>query len=372
QRSSSTLQRRIKARTSLARTSDPSTWDELQMERYTEKDTLIRSLREAIADVTVCASRVRIAYGQLELLLQDYITQVASVRSDTLLLRLAPLSTLVPRLQRAIKMSTLAQAQEVQFEVRGETTEIDEEILEALAEPLLQLLRTCASDTHTEDGDSQGPYRVWLHAQGLGNEIIIEIGFSMTVHGGAINAIRDPVQRLNGTIFSQRNTAGGVSFYLRFPRSHSAAQCLLIRAGNQHLIVPAVQVQRISEKQREKFDIFYHLGELLGFSAEDATADSRVQPVLIVAPGAGASRTTIGIAVDEIINELELIVRPLQPYLQRPGIVGAAVDGDERVLLMLDLPELVRYATKAGAHRQMFGGKTPAPAASDKQPGAVK
>lgn len=366
-------QRRLKARTSLANTSNLSTWDELEMDRYTEKDILLRSLSEAIADVTVCASRVRVAYGRLNLLLQEYVSQGAAVRSDTQLLRLAPLSTLVPRLQRAIAMSALAQGEAVQFEVSGEATEIDEEILEALAKPLLQLLRTCISDAHsTQEDTAQGSYRVWLNAQGLGNEITIEIGFSMTVQGGAVAAIREPIQQLNGTISSRRNAAGGVSFYLHFPRSHGAAQCWLIRAGSQHLIVPVSQVRRISERLREKLDIFYHLREMLNFPDQDAPSESRIPPVLVLAPGAGASRTTIGIAVDEVLGEVELVVKPLKSYLQRPGIAGATVDGKGRVLLMLDLPELVRHYTLTEASRQAANSATPSSTIAMEQPEATK
>ena len=43
------------------------------------------------------------------------------------------------------------------------------------------------------------------------------------------------------------------------------------------------------------------------------------------------------------MGEIELIMRPLDQHLQRPGIVGTAVDGNGNVLLIVDLPALVRY-----------------------------
>src|SRR5581483_2530639 len=88
----------------------------------------------------------------------------------------------------------------------------------------------------------------------------------------------------------------------------------------------------------EQVDVVYQLHELLDFPP-DGASHTHVQPVLI-APR-GISRKLIGVLVDEIVGEVELVVKPLTPYLQRPGISGAAVDGDGHVLLMVDLPELI-------------------------------
>lgn len=333
-------------RSRLVKTTGSSTWDELDMERYNEKDMLIRSLREAIADISVTSSRVRIAFAQLERLLQEDITQATAVRNDILLLRLTPLSTVIPRLQQAITMSAGEkgrQGRQVHFEVSGETTEIDQDILEALTNPLLQLLRTCIADTFSAQDVAGESYRIWFHARGSGNEIALEIGFSMTVQGGAVEAVREPIQRLNGSISLQRNAAGGVSFHLLLPRSHSAAHCLLVRVSRECVIVPFSQVQRIGDMQRERLDIVYRLKELLDIAPETGASGpvARIQPVLVMSQS--VSRKVVGIAIDEVLGEIELAVKPLTPYLQRPGIAGTAVDGKGKVLLMIDLPELISH-----------------------------
>src|SRR5579859_398104 len=318
-----------------SRAADPSLWDELDIEHYNEKDLLFRALNEAISDVLLASARVPASFAPLNTRLQEYIAQASEVRSDALLLRLAPLSILIPRLERAI--SAMAQ---VDFEVRGEDTEVDQDILELLATPLLQMVRTCIADTFSSQDMGKQPFRIWLSAHGIGNEITIEIGFSMTVRGGALEIIREPIQRLNGAYSLQRNASGGVSFYLRFPRSHGTSLCLLVRSGTQHLIVPFSQVQRIGDSAREQLDFFYNLRELLGFP-EDSTTPPRLQPVLIL-PREAPSRALAGVAVDEVLDAVELVVKPLKSYMQRPGITGAAIDGNGSVLLMLDLFELVR------------------------------
>jgi len=338
--------RKFKSRARLARgerSIDPTSWDELDMERYSEKDTLIRSLNEAIADVAVASSRVQAAFTSLHVAQQEYMSRAALVHSDALVLRLAPLSALIPRLRRAITMSALAQERQVQFEVTGEETEIDQNILEALTNPLLQLLRTCITDTFAaQDGEAiEQSSRIWLNANGIGNEITIEIGFSMAVQGGALEVIREPIQRLNGTFALQRNPSGGMSFFFRFPRSHGAARCLIVRSGNQHLLVPFSQVQQIKDGRQYQCDILYNLADLLGFARQSTRPQG--QPVLVMSRS--TAHRVVGMAVDEVVDEVELVVKPLKSYLQRPGISGAAIDGKGNVLLMLDLPELVRYYT---------------------------
>jgi chemotaxis protein histidine kinase CheA/ActR/RegA family two-component response regulator len=332
--SSSLFKTRMRSR--LAKTASSATWDELDMQRYSERDLLAQSLREAIADVSMASTKVRTSIAHMNRILHESLLQITSVRNDILLLRRTPLSTLIPRLRQ--EMSVLGQDQPVQFEVEGDYTEIDQDILEALASPLVQLLRTCIADTAQGMAEKKEPYRIWLHARGIGNEIALEIGFSMTVQGGAVEALREPIQRLNGAISLQRNTAGGVSFLLRLPRSHNTSHCLVARVGRERVMVPFSQVLRISDVQCERVDVVYQLHELLDFPP-DAASHAHVRPVLITPRG--ISRKTVGVMVDEIVGEIELVVKPLTPYLQRPGISGSAVDGGGHVLLMVDLPELI-------------------------------
>jgi len=314
-------------------------WDELEVDRFTESNVLIHSFSEAIADVATASSQLRIAFAQLNRIVQKYMTRASTVQNDTLMLQLTPLNTLLPRLRRAVEMSTIGQKQQVQFETEGETIEIDQDILEALKHPLLQLVRNCIADSFLpsqEVEQSQQPCRTWLNARVVGNDVDIQLGFSMKVRWGsgsvdALDAVRETMRRLHGSISAQRNATGGVSFDLRFPRSRGAVQGLLVRAGSQRVIVPFSQVQRIDYAKQEPV---YLLNELLCFPAQQSSTQL-VRPVLILQAGA--------VQVDEILEAVELVMKPLPPHLYRPGIAGTTIDGMGNVLLMLDLPELIRH-----------------------------
>jgi len=107
----------------------------------------------------------------------------------------------------------------------------------------------------------------------------------------------------------------------------------------QHFLVPFVQIRRISEAAVKDWDILYTLHDLLQISPTSSSTTTRIMPVLLLAQP--ASNLIIGVAVDEIVQELELLVRPLAPYLRRAGISEAAIDGAGRVLLMVDLLKLL-------------------------------
>lgn len=326
-------------------------WDELEVDRYSANDELIRAFGEAIADVSTASSQLRQAFAQFNRALNKHMDLAGSVRSDTLLLRSAPLGTLLPRIQRAIKMSAHAQQRQVQFEFKGETTEIDQDILEALARPLLQLVRYCVVDSLESSQEPsgevehpQGPslhyyHRVWLYAYAVGNEVTIELGFSLNVRSGALDLVRRSIAQLHGSIIARPNSVGGVSFYLNLPRSQGAVQGLCVRAGSEHVVVPLSQVQRIDYGAREKYDSLCILSELLGFPGDQSASEDR-RPVLILQPGA----VYAAVQVDDIQENVELVVKPLAKPLCRPGIAGAAIDGLGNVLLILDLPRLMLHS----------------------------
>ena len=329
------------------------TWDTLELTRYTDLDETLRAISEAMRRVSVASAHVQASYNHFNATLHTYVSQAASVRKNALLLRLTPISILAAHLRQVIDASSNEQAQHtISFEVTGEKTEIDSTILEELAQPLIFLLQTCLADifvgTETIDDDTGDTgdrhdtrsQRIWLHIQSIGNEVMIELGFSMTVQGGALEMIQESVQRVGGTLALQRNTRGGVSFLLHVPRTQGTVRGLLIQVGKQQVVVPFSQVQRIDDEKHAELDITYYLHRLLDIPHEE-DALQRIMPVLVLPKG--TSRLVAGVLVNEVLTDVEVVVKPLPSYLQRPGIAGTAVDGKGHVLLLLNLQELIRH-----------------------------
>ncbi len=125
---------------------------------------------------------------------------------------------------------------------------------------------------------------------------------------------------------------------LRLPHAPKAVRGLLVEAGDngQRVVVPFSQLRRIDYKMDEKHNPLYTLNALLGLLERPAPLES-TRPVLIL-EGDGAA-----VQVDEVLGEVEVMLKPLATHLQRPGIIGTATDGLGHVLLLVDLHGLLMH-----------------------------
>ena len=203
--------------------------------------------------------------------------------------------------------------------------------------------------------ESEQGYRIEFHAYATGNEITIEISFLQPVLAGAIALLQDTVHRLYGSVSLHEKKPDTISLQIRLPRSLRMLQGLLVRAGSQQMLVPVSQVKRIHfsklkmngepEQMRSSQDTFlsetheiYHLNTLLGIHSDTYSSEKTLQTALILemdSPG-------IAIEVDEVVKEVELVMKPLSEYLCRPGVTSTAIDANGNVLLVLNFPEMIQ------------------------------
>ncbi len=334
-------------------------WDEMEIDRFSETNVLTHSLSEAITDVALATTHLRQALAHLNSIVVQQVNQASTVRNEVFLLRSLPFNFLVTHLQAAIEMIAGAHSERIQFEVSGEAVEINQDILEKLADPLLELVQMQVAEvlffTHrSEQGTDQSLY-IGFNAHSTGNEITIEISFSQSVPLGAVALLQDTVHQLYGSVTLQEKGTGKITMQLRLPRSQRMIQGLLVRAGSQHVIVSVSQVKRIhfnklgingqtvqDRNTQDKLligtDEIYDLNTLLGLQAHKQAAEKGLQTALILEldnPGTA-------IEVDEVVKEVDLVMKPLSKYLCRPGITNTAIDADGNVLLVLNLPEMFR------------------------------
>jgi len=317
-----------------------ASWDEMEIDRFTEPHVLAHSLNEAIADVATATTQLRLALAQMNTLIGMHMAHTVQIHNEALLLRSVPFNTLVVRLRNAARILTASQKRTVQFEVSGESTEIDQDILEALTNPFLELVHGSITGSLLAAEEAQLPGahagRIWLNARSSGNEVHIEAGFSMPVPGGIIETLNNSIHHLHGSISPQRGPAEGITFHLRFPRSQGMIQGLLVRAGNQSVIVPFSQVHHIDYARQEHIAERYDLNTLLGFPSARNTGRT-ISPQLILQE----QTFQLAVQVDDIIGQVDMVMKPLAEYLRRPGLMGTAIDGSGNIVLVIDLPELI-------------------------------
>ncbi len=334
-------------------------WDEMEIDRFTETNVLSHSLTEAIADVATATSRLRQAFAHLNSIMEQRVSQAGAVRNEAFLLRSSPFSILVTRLEQAIETMAGAQKERVQFEASGGTIEFDQEILERLVPPFQEVVQSSIAEgllfTESPEREDEQRLRIWLKAHAIGNVVTIEMGFSLPVSPDAVVALREAVRHLYGSVSMQEYALHGLILRLCFLSSKRIIRGLLVRAGDQRVIVSYTQVQRVHYNGEEMgkansqepysqdvpfADVpeIYHLGTLLGSDRDNSLQEKTIRTALILQ----LDSHQIAVEVDEVIGEVELVMKPLAPHLCRPGITDVAIDGSRNVLLVVNLPEMIR------------------------------
>jgi chemosensory pili system protein ChpA (sensor histidine kinase/response regulator) len=327
-----------------ATSTEEPTWDILEVAQFSDREYLLLAFKEAFTRVSNCTTRLKNAYRNLNLAQTTYLQQASQVRGSLLTIQMASFSKLASQLKEIVANSTLGRKNLVEFTVRGETLEIEQDILNALTPPLLQVFQTYTSASMLERIEHEIPYRIWLHLDTVGKEIFIELGFSIDIHGGIIDMLRAPLEQFHGVLNVDDDHANGICFKLQFTGAHGIIQGLLVRVQDVYALVPLSQIQNVTTLEQAGSTENFHLADLLNLPTNTHThvtdtQKARVHPILILRPSDFLFTTSVG--VDEVIDQVESIVKPLPYGKHQPGIRGVAIDSQQNVLLVPDLRRLI-------------------------------
>lgn len=179
--------------------------------------------------------------------------------------------------------------------------------------------------------------------------------------GVGMDIVRANIERLNGTITMETWPGQGTQFQITLPLTLAIIPALLVRVGEstfalplatvmETLRVPLTGIQTVKGKQvtqlRQRVLPLVRLSQVLGFQAHPSWAGGngqRYESVVAVRWG----RLEMGLLVDALVGEQELVIKPLGRLIgETPGISGAAILGDGRVALIVDVPGLFKLVTK--------------------------
>ncbi|GHA88790.1 hypothetical protein GCM10007067_28340 [Lysobacter bugurensis] len=193
--------------------------------------------------------------------------------------------------------------------------------------------------------------------------LILEPGFStadevsrLAGRGVGMDVVASEVRQLGGTLDIQSSPGRGVRFTLRLPQTLAVTQAVFVKAGETTFAVPIASVRGVGRISRDELakassegrDAVYRYGDedytvhdlglLIGQAASKAEGHLQMPLVLI---RAGELRAAV--SVDQVMGNREIVVKPVGPQVASiPGIFGATVMGDGRVVVILDVAPLVR------------------------------
>ena len=155
-------------------------FSELEMDRYDDFNILSRSMTEISADVNEVLSQLEGHIGRVEGDIDEFTKLAHHLQDEITAARMVPIGTLYSLLSRAVRDAAKSSKKKVELDFSGSETELDNNIIQQISDPLVHLVRNSVAhgiemseDRVTAGKPAQGT--VMLRAYHRGNHIYIEV-----------------------------------------------------------------------------------------------------------------------------------------------------------------------------------------------------
>jgi two-component system chemotaxis sensor kinase CheA len=316
-------------------------------------------------------------------------------------MRMQPVRRLFQRFPRIVRDLARQLGKQIELVLEGEDTELDRSLVEALADPLIHLLRNAVdhgleAPAERERAGKPAGGRVKLSASQRGERIVIVVaddgrgmdpdvlrrkavekgvideaqaarlgeaeslelifrpGFStagaisdISGRGVGMDVVKTRVAELGGTLQVRSRPGHGSELELAVPLTLAIVRVLMVRVGGRMLAVPLANVEEVFELAAGQDGLLdgrvvaAYRGRALplgDLAGWAGVAGAPARHVVVVHAG----HMRIGCLVHEVIGREDVMVKPLGPLFDGvAGVAGATVTGDGRLALVLDPAGLV-------------------------------
>jgi chemosensory pili system protein ChpA (sensor histidine kinase/response regulator) len=397
---------------------DTSFWSEfsdLEMDRYDDFSILSRSMAEISADVNEVLSQLQGFIGRVEGDIDEFTKLAHHLQDEFTAARMVPIGTLYSRLSRAVRDAAKSSGKDVELDPSGSETELDNNIIQQISDPLVHLVRNSVAHgiERADDRAASGKPpigKVSLRAYHRGNHIYIEVeddgrgidyervkqsaverglvstetaarlserdlremlfhpGFStasvkteLAGRGVGLDVVRANLNALNGEIDIQSVAGQGTKFTLKVPLTLIISPALFVRCGTSSFALPLAVVEEIRRIRADEIEDVG--GKLLTKIRDVVTEVIRLDSYLGLPPlesvngyfhmvVANAGDHQIGLVVEEVLGKDEIVIKNLGEYLRRVKLFpGTTIAPDGSLILLIDLNRMV--ATEQGDRRAL-------------------
>ncbi|HCE5953503.1 chemotaxis protein CheA [Pseudomonas aeruginosa] len=320
--------------------------------------------------------------------------------------RMQPIKKVFGRFPRLVRDLARNMKKEINLELVGEETDLDKNLVEALADPLVHLVRNAVDHgiESPEEREAAGKPRVGqvvLSAEQEGDHILLMItddgkgmdaevlrnkavekgllerdaadrltdlecynlifapGFStkteisdVSGRGVGMAVVKTKISQLNGTVnvFSQKGS--GSKIVIKVPLTLAIMPTLMVMLGSQAFAFPLVNVNEIFHLDLSRTNVVD--GQEVVIVRDKALPLFYLKRWLVPSAaheeqGEGhvvilsVGTQRIGFVVDQLVGQEEVVIKPLGKMLQgTPGMAGATITGDGRIALILDVPSMLK------------------------------
>jgi two-component system chemotaxis sensor kinase CheA len=325
-------------------------------------------------------------------------------------IRMLPLSVAFSRFPRLVRDLSRRLGKTIELVMEGEDTMADKDVIEALADPLVHLVRNSLDHGIEPSGERQSAgktptARITLAAVADGDAVIVEIsddgrgvdpdrvkrkayekgliseeelealsdaeavdlvfraGFStadqvsdLSGRGVGMDAVRASVEKLGGSVTMKSQLGLGTSTRLRLPLSMAVTQVMVVSVGGQRFGIPVdlvVETVRVPADEMNRVlhqDVVVMRGEVV-----PVIDLARALDMPWVPDGTDDRRVLIvsvngqrvGLLVEQFHREVDVILKPMEGLLAYAAeFSGTALLGDGLVLLVLNMKEVLGLAAR--------------------------
>ncbi|CAI8816588.1 two-component system, chemotaxis family, sensor kinase CheA [Pseudomonas donghuensis] len=334
----------------------------------------------------------------------DVVT--ADLQTAVMKTRMQPIKKVFGRFPRLVRDLARQLKKEINLELVGEETDLDKNLVEALADPLVHLVRNAVDhgvetpEEREAAGKSRGG-KVVLSAEQEGDHILLSIsddgkgmdadvlraiavkrgvmdkdaadrlsetecynlifapGFStkteisdVSGRGVGMDVVKTKISQLNGSINIYSTKGLGSKIVIKVPLTLAIMPTLMVMLGNQAFAFPLVNVNEIFHLDLSRTNVVD--GQEVVIVRDKALPLFYLKRWLVSSAAHEEQREghvvilsvgtqRIGFVVDQLVGQEEVVIKPLGKMLQgTPGMSGATITGDGRIALILDVPSMLK------------------------------
>ncbi len=379
-------------------------FDPLEFDRFSRLQQLSRSLTESLHDLATIQNSLGNFVGEAETVLQQQARINTDLQEGLMRTRMIRFSTQGARLRHIVRQTSRELGKRAELRFTGSDVEIDRTVLERMIGPFEHMIRNSLdhgieSEVERKRKGKPAVGQITIATSQEGSEIVIQFvddgaglntqairekaiernlmaadahpseeeliqfilmsGFSTATkvtqvsgRGVGMDVVHNEVKQLGGTMSVDSKPGEGTTFIIRLPLTLSITQALMVYVGDQMLAMPLASVSNIIEYSVDKLNEvamgrnpllnyqnqvypYMSLAARLGITPQ--TRSGRKVPVVLARTGT----REVAIQVDGLGGTREIVIKSLGPQLMElKGIAGATIQGDGRVILILDVPGL--------------------------------
>lgn len=335
--------------------------------------------------------------------LERHLRQLSRITTDlqhnAMSMRMVPVRSVMQKMTRLVRDLATAQNKQVQLHLNGEDTELDRNIVEELADPLLHMMRNAVdhgiespADRQAKGKSAQG--HIHLQAAHQGGGILISIrddgkgldsakilskarqrglipadsvpsekdiysliflpGFStadsvtdISGRGVGMDVVRGGINKLRGRVDIDSVPGQGTTFNIFLPLTLAIIDGMLVGVGPERFIVPTLAIRESLRPQPGMVSQVQGKGEVISVRGKliplIRLSDKLGLPCvaqdpcdgIVVVVDSGARNRAL--LVDSLIGKQEVVIKSLgDTFKHQKGMSGAAIMGDGRVALIID------------------------------------